>query len=241
MVIRDLFPEVHKSNEVTVVGNRRTDVGYPDFNLGNVDVGIDNGQFAQGVVIIVDEVLGEEEVFVFFIVEGPYAELTGLCAPLHGDGRGFAFLLREDARNRGAAELHLGFQPEKALASGDQGAVEREGNIPRFNQFDNFVFLAFVFEFQFVFKVEGGFRIVIGIKFNFITDLGHYAHLNTLLKIEVGGAALADVERGVVAAVGEDAKGNFGASLRTDVNGVTSENPVEHLAANVYLGNNPCA
>ncbi len=240
LVVGDFFSEVHQGDKVTVVGHRRPDVGNPDFDLGNVDVGIDNWQFAQRVVIIVNEVLGEEEVFVFFVVEGPYAELAGLGAALHGDGRGFAFLLGEYPGYRGPAELHLGFQSEKALASGNQGAVERKGNIPRFNQFDDLVFLAFVLEFQFVFKIKGSFCIVIGIEFNFIADLGHHAHLDALLEVEVGGAALADVERGIVAAVGEDAKGNFGASLRTDVNGVSSENPVEHLTANMYLGDYPC-
>ncbi len=143
-----------------------------------------------------------KKVPVFFILVGIQFKDVFLGTTFNSNGFTFAFLLRKYTGNHRFSKLQFGFNPEKTLTSGDQRTVQREGNISCFKQLENFIFFSFVFEFEFVLKFKGGFCIIVGFKFNFITDFGNNTHLNFFLEIEIGLSPLADIHTWVIPTIG---------------------------------------
>ena len=172
---------------------------------------------------------------IFFVLIGLKPEGVGLAAALHGDVAGLAFLFGINGCNRGAAKLELCFDAKQRLASGDQRAVERQRYVTGFDELDDFVLFAFVFQVEFVFKFKGSLGVVVGLKLYFVADLGQHTHLDILPEVEVYHISLPHVEGRVVAAVCQNAKGKLGRSLRADVDGVGAKDSFEGLAADINL------
>ena len=136
---------------------------------------------------MVSEILAEEEVAVFFVVEAAEFEFVGLCAALHGDVLRFTFLIRNDAGNGGVTEFQFRLDTEKLLRTSNQGAVQRETHITGFKQLYDFVFLAFVFQVELVLEIEGGLGVLVDVEIDLIADFRHHVQLNLLVEIKVCG------------------------------------------------------
>ena len=91
---------------------------------------------------MVPEVLAEEEVTVFFVVQAAESEFVGLCAALHGDVLRLTLLVGNDGRNGGVAKFQLALDTEQLLRTRDECAVEGEADVTSLQQLDDFVFLS---------------------------------------------------------------------------------------------------
>ena len=137
---------------------------------------------------MVPEVLAEEEVAVLFVVQTAQLELVGLCAALHGDVLRLALLIGDDGRDGSLAELQFALDTKQLLCTRDEGAVERETDVTSLEQLDDLVFLAFVFQVEFVLVVEGGLGVLVDVEVDLVTDFGHHVELHVGVEVKVGVA-----------------------------------------------------
>ena len=120
------------------------------------------------------------------------------------------------------------------LRASDEGAVEREAHIACLQQLDDFVFLAFVFQGEFVLIVEGGLGVLVDVEIDFVADFCNHIELHIRLKDEVVVAFATLAHRRVVVVVVLEAEGHVDGTLRADVDGVAAEDGFEGLAADEH-------
>ena len=184
---------------------------------------------------------------VFFIIQAAEAELVGLSATLHGDVLRLTLLVRDDGRDGGVAEFQLALDTEQLLRSCDEGAVEREADVAGFQELDDLVFLALVFQVQLVLVVEGRLRVLVDVEVDLVADFGHHVELDVLVEHEFVVAFASFGHRFVVAEAVLEAEGEVDGALWTDVDGVAAEDGLEGLAADEHgrddgaaVGGRPC-
>src|SRR5690554_1764521 len=157
------------------------------------------------------------------VLVGCHFKILGLGAALDVHDGGLSFLLRKDGLHVELAELHFGLYSKKTLASCNEGSGQGEADVSGFNIFDDVVFLAGVFQTDLVFKIEGGFGIVVDAQFQAVANGTLDVHLNALVKIEGGGLAHALLQGGVVDFGGADTQTEFGDALGSNVDDVAAE------------------
>ncbi len=67
-VVRISFSQVHQTDDLAGPGIDAVAVGHPDLDAKYLYLGSDDRQFRHGLVIVIPEVLGQQEVAVFFVV-----------------------------------------------------------------------------------------------------------------------------------------------------------------------------
>ena len=182
---------------------------------------------------MVPEVLAEEEVAVFFVVQAAESEFVSLCAPLHGNVLLLTLLIGNDGRNGGVAKFQLALDTEQLLRTRDERAVEGETYVTCLQQLDDFVFLAFVFQGELVLIVEGRLGVLVDVEVDLVADSGHHVELDVLLEDEVVVAFAAFAQRFVVAETVLEAESEVDGALGTDVDGVAAEYGLKGLAAHI--------
>src|SRR5690606_35227317 len=80
-----------------------------------------------------------------------------------------------------------------------------------------------------ILKIKRSLRIVIRGEFHFVTDVSDNIHLNILVEIKRGNASLPFRDLWILVFVDVQSEDQFGSSLWPDVDGISSENPVESL------------
>ena len=183
---------------------------------------------------MVAEVLAEEEVSVFLVVEAAQLEVVGLCAALHGDVLRLALLVRHNRRNGGLAKLQLALHTKQLLGAGDKGAVERETDVTSLKELDDFVFLALVFQVELVLVVEGRLGVLVDVEVDLVADFGNHVHLDIHIHDEIVVAFPLFAARGVVAVGVLEAESQVDGALWTDVDGIAAEDGLEALAADEH-------
>ena len=157
-----VLTQVGQGDDVSGIRGRSGLIGHPDLHTANLDASGQVRQSRHGLIVMVTEIMGEEEVAVFLVVGHVELKCGGLCATLRGDGFSRRLLLREHCLEFKPAELHVGSETKEAAGALDERVVRGERHVSRFNEFDDLVFLALVFQFQVLcIEVEGGIGIVV--------------------------------------------------------------------------------
>ena len=159
----------------------------------------------------------------------------------HGYGFAFSLLFREHGSNGQASEFQFCLNPKKTLTTGNQGTVEREADISGFDRLDDFIFTAGITQFQFVFKIESCFGIVVEIKTDFITDAGVQAHIDVFFEIKVHLTAQPFRRIGIVCSIAAQTEFQSYVSRRAQVNGMSAENFIKSLSSDIDRGDNAVA
>ena len=128
------------------------------------------------------------------------------------------------------AELELGVDAEEFLAAVNEGGIEGEGDIGRFEKLEDIVFLALVFELDFVLEVEGGLGVPVDVEVEEVAYLGIEAHLDVLIKIETGDTSAVGIEVVVVAEIVHNLEGEVCASRGVDADVGYGEKAIHLLA-----------
>ena len=155
-----------------------------------------------------------------------------LATALDLDVFALRFLLRNQTCEAQVAKLELGFDPEKALGTLNQGSTQGHTHVTCFDFFQDIVlskFLTVVVQFDHLVKIKSCTRIVIGIEVELFPDFSLYVHLNVHVKIEQELVALAQVQDGVFEALIVVAKGEVDITLRLDVDGIPSKQAVDQI------------
>ena len=111
--------------------------------------------------------------------------------------------------------------------------MQRHADVTCFDELKDVVFIAFIFQGEFIFERELCLGVVAHLKLDLLADFGGSAELDVLREVEVGGSLLCHGQRRVAAALVFHTERHVGGTLQLDVDGVTAENLVEHLAANI--------
>ena len=170
---------------------------------------------------------------VFLVFQAAELKLVGLCAALNGDVLRLALLVGDDGRHGGLAELQFRLHTEQLLCTCDKRAVEREADVTGFQQLDDFVFLALVFQVELVLVVESRLGVLVNVEVDLVADLGNHVELQIGVEHKVVVAFAALGHRGIVAEAVLEAEGEVDGALGTDVDGVAAEDGLKGLAANV--------
>ena len=67
----------------------------------------------------------------------------------------------------------------------DEGAVKRKTDVTGFQELDDLVFFALVFQGELVLVVEGRLGVLVDIEVNLVSDFGHHVELDVLLEDKV--------------------------------------------------------
>ena len=120
------------------------------------------------------------------------------------------------------------------MCTRDERAVEREADVTGFQQLDDLVFLALVFQGEFVLVVERRLCVLVDVEVDLVADLGQHIELDVLVEDEVVMAFAAFGHRRVGAVGVLEAEGEVDGALRTDIDGVATEDGLEGLAADKH-------
>ena len=167
---------------------------------------------------------------VLLIFVGTYLEFLRGGAALHTHVLGASFFLRNNGIDGEFAELELGVDAEEFLAAVNEGGVEGEGDIGGLEKLEDIVFLALVFELDFVLEVEGGLGVPVDVEVEEVAYLGIEAHLDVLVKIETGDTAAVGVEVVVVAEIVHNLEGEVCATGGVDADVGYGEKTIHLLA-----------
>ena len=150
---------------------------------------------------------------VVFVIQAAELKLIGLSTALLCDVLRLTLLIGDDGGNGGLAELQFALHTEQLLCTRDEGAVEREVDVTGFQELDDFVFLALVFQCELVLVVEGRLGVLVDVVVDLVADFGHHVELDVLLEDEVVVAFAAFRQRGVVAEAVLEAEGQVDGAL----------------------------
>ena len=113
-------------------------------------------------------------------------EFVGHSPALHINRLGFALLLRKDGRHGQSPELHLRFDTEETLATGDEGSCEGQAHITGFHLAEYLIVLTGVGYARFILKIEHCLGVVCDPQLHLVADLAGDAHLDLVIEIEGG-------------------------------------------------------
>ena len=120
------------------------------------------------------------------------------------------------------------------MRASDECAVERETDVTGFQELDDFVFLALVFQVELVLVVEGSLGVLVDIKVDLVADFGHHVHLDVHVHDKIVVALPLLATRWVVAVGVFEAEGEVDGALWPDLNGVATEDGLKAFAADEH-------
>ena len=176
--------KVEERHNVAGVFGGKARVCYPNFEVCNCNARNHGGQIPQSLLVMVAEVMVEEEVSIRLVVRGLYLKFLTHSTGIDLDGLGFAFLLREDCGGGEFAKFEVGLHTKQRRASLYQRTVQRHRNVAKLNALDDFVGVSHVLHLLLVFKLEGGFGVVIDAYLHLVANRTRNAHLHRHIKIE---------------------------------------------------------
>ena len=134
--------------------------------------------------------MGEEEVSVLLVVCCAELEVCGLRAAFTAYTAACTLFLAYDGLNLQLAELHVCAKAEEAAHAWNEADVTGEGDVTGFDELDDFIFLAVVFEFEVLgVVVEGGLGVIVQVHVDFVAHLTIEAEVNLFIEIEAYGFA----------------------------------------------------
>ena len=219
------------------VGGGARLVGHPNLNAVDGDARGDGGQLLHALVVAVAEEVGQEEVAV--LVVGIGRELKG--GELYATARTYALCARLLLRNDGAqfqfAKLQVGTHAEERVGATNEARRRGHRYVARLEQFDDFILLALVTQFEVLrVKVEGGLTVVVEVHVYLIAHLTVQTKVDFLVEVEAEYFAVAFGERRVVGEAHVGAYFQFGATLRLDAHAARTEHLVERSEVEVHVG-----
>ena len=192
---RSALCQLGESDDITGVRRRSRLVGNPHLNTGNLDACRNDGQALHGLIIVLTEILGKEEVTVFLIVGYIQLERSGLRATFRGNALRRGVLLRQHGLELQLTELQVGAHAKQAAGALNQRVVRRESDVTGLNQFDNLVLLALVAQLQVLrVEVEGSVGVVIQRHIHLITNLTRHVDIDFLIEIDTLRLTVTDGE-----------------------------------------------
>ena len=194
-----ILAQVGEGHDVTGVAGSGRLIRHPYFHAVNLHTGGQVGQGRHGLVVVLTEIAGEEEVAVLLVVGSINLEGCCLCAAFRGDALRGRLLLRQHRLQLQLAELHVGTDAEKAAGTLHQRVVRGEGDVAGLDELDNLVLLAVVLQLQVLcVEVEGGVGVVVEVEVHLVADLGIGTEVDFLVEVEARGLTVTDRQRGVV-------------------------------------------
>ena len=145
------------------------------------------------------EIACEEEVTVLFVVRGINFKGSELLAAGTGDTLRRTLFLRGHHLQFQLTELHIRADTKEAAGALDKGRVGWERDITGLDEFDDFIFLAVVFQLHVLrIEVKGGIGVVVEVEVHFVADLTVDVEVDLLIEVHCGGLAVANWQRRVV-------------------------------------------
>ena len=163
-------------------------------------------------------------------------EVGGLRAALTADARAGALLLADNRLDLQFAELYVCAKAEEAAHTWNEADVAGEGDVAGFDEFDDFVFLAVVFEFEVLgVVVEGGLCVVVEVHVDFVAHLAVEAEIDFLVEVKSNRFAARSCEGRVVHLLRVDAHLEFCAALRLDLDAARAEDFLSRSEVEVHV------
>ena len=232
-----VFAQVGECYDVTGVGGRSGLVGHPDFHAVDIYAGSHVGQRTHTLSIVIAEILGEEEVAVFFVVG--HIDLKGcqLYAALTAHRLSGRLFLREHGLQFQFAKLHVGSQSEERAGSLHERGVAGEGDVAGLYELDDLVLLTVVFQFKVLCViVKGRVGVVVEVHVHLIAHLAVHVEVDLLVEVHRRRLAVANGERRVVDVFQCGTKLQFGRSLRFDADAAGTEDFLSRPEVKVHVG-----
>ena len=174
---------------------------------------------------------------VFLVVGDIDFEGGELHAAFRRHARGVRLLLRDDGLEFQLAKLHVGAEAEEGTGAGDERGVAGERDVAAFDELDDFVFLAFVFQLHALgVEVESGVGVVVDVHVHLVAYLAVDAEVDFLVEVKGGGLAVADGQRGVVDVLERGAKLQFRRSLGLDAHAARAEDFLGRAEVEMHVG-----
>ena len=232
-----LLAQVCEGDDVTAVGGGTRLVGDPHLHAVDLHTRGEVRQLRHRLVVVLAEVLRKEEVAVLLVVGDIHLEGGGLYTTLRRDALRRRLLLREHRLQLQFAELHIRPDTKEARCALHQGVVRGERHVTRLNQFNDLVFLAFVFQFQVLgVEVERGVGVVVQVHVQLVAHLAVHAQVDLLVEVEGGGLTVTDGQRGVVDTLQVRADLQFGRSLCLDAHTAGAKDLLGRSQVEVHVG-----
>ncbi len=231
--------QVGEGNDIAYVENLVAVIRDPDFQVLEVEEGVDLGQVLQGGLVDLPVVVAQEEVAVLVVAIGVDFEFLQLRAPLQGDLFAFRLLLRGDGRQSQVAELELRLQSEQRLRALDQASPQWQAHVTGLDLANDVVLsegLAVVVELDLVVEVEIGPGVVVGVQFKLIADLTGHIHLNVHVEVEDRIAPEALDDEGVILELVVQPETQIHATLRLDADLGAPEEVVDLVGVELNFG-----
>lgn len=182
--------------------------------------------------------MAEEEVLVLLVFVSAEIEFGLLRPARDSDGLRGTLFPGSHRRDKQVTELELRLHTEQTLATRNQGAVQREGDVTEFNQLQNVIFLTVVFEFDLV-CLGGGYGQfisgVVQVELDFVTDFGQQVQLDILVKVKLQILSLFNGNIEIVSLGEFDAQFQPDVSRRSNVYRVTAEDALKNITSDVQL------
>ena len=119
----------------------------------------------------------------------------------------------------------------------DEGGVGREADVSGFNELDDLVFLAVVFQLHVLrVEVEGGVGIVVEAEVDLVTHLTRHVQVDLLVEVHRSGLTAAYGERRIVDVLYRGAEFQFGATLCLDSHSTGTEDLLCGTEVEVHVG-----
>ena len=145
------------------------------------------------------EIAGKEEVPVLLVIRCIYFKGSELFATGAGDTLRRALFLKGHHLQFQLTKLHIRADTKEAAGALDKGRVGRERDITGLDEFDDFIFLAIVFQLHVLrIEVKGGVGVVVEVEVHLVADLTVDVEVDLLIEVHRGGLAVANWQRRVV-------------------------------------------
>ena len=212
-------------------------VGHPHLHTINLDAGHQVRQCLHGAVVNLAEVVGEEEVAVLLIVGHIQFEGCGLLAALALHALRGGVLLREHRLQLQTAKLKVGADAEQARCARHQRVVGGEGHVAGLHQLDDFVFLAFILQFEVLrIEVERGIGVVVQVHVDLVAHLTVHAQVDLHVKVEGRGLPVTGRQTGVIYALERCAHLQLSRSLCLHAHAARTEDFLCRSQIEVHVG-----
>ena len=209
-----ILAQVGKGNDVAVVGGGRRLIGNPYLHASDGDAAGYRRQGLHVFVVLLAEVVGEEEVAVLLVVGGRELEGVGGRTALRGYALRGRLLLADHGLHLQSTKLNVGAQTEQTADTGHQAVVGGHADVTGLHQFDDFVLLAVVLQFQALrVEIHRGIGVVVQLQVYLVAYATGQAQVYLFVEVEARHFAAIGGQRGVVHLLGIHAQLQFHRTL----------------------------
>ena len=135
------------------------------------------------------------------------------------------------------AKLHVCTYTKQAAGTFYQRVIRGEGDVTRFNELDNLVFLAFVAQLQVLaIKVEGSIGVIVQRHIHLVAHLTRDVDIDFLVEVNGLGLAITLRQRGIVYILEIGTQLEFGSTLRLDAHTAGTKDFLGRPKVEVHIG-----